>query len=110
LTGSSFSTGFLHGGGRVGLDPVPTRFMPAALFALAPRLHQGLAGDEYPAILQRGETVVPRGGRVDRRPTGGGAVVVNMRIDARQADVAGFQRSAGQIARALGRAIQKEVR
>jgi len=29
---------------------------------VAPRLHGGLAADEFPAILQRGETVIPRGG------------------------------------------------
>ncbi len=109
LTGGSFATGFLHGGGRVGLDPAPMRPMPAALFALAPRLHDGLAWDEYPAILQRGERVIPRNAPTTR-PAAGSPVVVHMRIDARQADVAGFQRSAGQIARTLGRAIQREVR
>lgn len=40
--------------------------VPASLFRSAPRLHNGLAPDEFPAILQRGEEVVPRnraGGR-----------------------------------------------
>ena len=110
LTGGSFSTGFLHGGGRVGIDPVPTRFMPAALFAFAPRLHDGLAWDEYPAILQRGERVIPRSAPTTRPAAGSPVVVHIMRIDARQADVAGFPRSAGQIARTLGRALQREVR
>ena len=36
--------------------------MPALAFAGAPRLHGGLGFDEYPAILQRGEQVIPRGG------------------------------------------------
>ena len=27
----------------------------------APRLHAGLASDEVPAILQKGETVIPKG-------------------------------------------------
>lgn len=38
------------------------RNVPSFLFGGAPRLHNGLAGDEFPAILQKGETVIPRGG------------------------------------------------
>jgi hypothetical protein len=34
--------------------------MPAALWSEAPRLHNGLGPDEYPAILQRGEGVLSR--------------------------------------------------
>ncbi len=33
----------------------------------APRRHQGLRGDEFPAILQSGETVSPRGQGLLRR-------------------------------------------
>ena len=34
--------------------------MPASTFAGAPRLHDGgMAGDEFPAILQQGEMVIP---------------------------------------------------
>ncbi|KKM70301.1 hypothetical protein LCGC14_1442060, partial [marine sediment metagenome] len=51
----------LHSGGIVGQTGA-TRRVPAMAFAGAPRLHGGLAGDEYPAILQRGEQVIPRGG------------------------------------------------
>ncbi len=46
-----------HAGGRIGVDAAPRRALPASLFALAPRLHGGLAADEYPAVLQRGERV-----------------------------------------------------
>ena len=46
----------------VGRDYAPKRQVPAWLFEYAPRLHSGLAADEYPAILQRGEQVIPRGG------------------------------------------------
>jgi len=38
----------------------PHRAMPAWMLASAPRLHNGLAPDEYPAILQRGERVLSR--------------------------------------------------
>jgi hypothetical protein len=50
-----------HSGGIVG-QTAKTRKVPAMAFAGAPRLHGGLSGDEFPAILQRGEQVIPRGG------------------------------------------------
>jgi hypothetical protein len=52
---------FMHGGGIVGSDGA-ARMVNPMLFAGAPRLHSGLSADEYPAILQRGEAVIPRGG------------------------------------------------
>lgn len=54
-------TSFFHEGGVVGVSSVPTRAINPAMFANAPRLHDGLLPDEYPAILQRGETVLPTG-------------------------------------------------
>lgn len=61
---------WLHKGGVVGETPAPMRFVPAAAFAGAPRLHGGLSSDEYPAILQRGETVIPKGdiGKQEQQP------------------------------------------
>jgi len=47
-TGGSVPVEFWHDGGIVGQP-------------LMPRLHNGLAADEFPAILQSGETVLPRG-------------------------------------------------
>ncbi len=52
----------MHRGGIVGnTSPSFTRSVPNWLFANAPRLHSGLRSDEYPAILQRGESVFPKG-------------------------------------------------
>jgi tape measure domain-containing protein len=55
-----------HAGGVVGHTPAPIRGVPYGTFRGAPRLHNGgipgLAADEVPAILQRGEQVIPRGG------------------------------------------------
>jgi hypothetical protein len=51
---------FFHSGGVVGSENAPTKYVPSLLFAGAPRLHDGLASDEYPAILQAGETVIPK--------------------------------------------------
>lgn len=50
-----------HGGGVVGADAFGARTVPSLAFAGAPRLHRGLAADEFPAILQRGETVLTPG-------------------------------------------------
>jgi tape measure domain-containing protein len=49
----------MHGGSRapsyhMGVNP--------GIFNYAPRLHSGLMPDEFPAILQQGEQVIPRGG------------------------------------------------
>ncbi len=50
-----------HTGGVVGVGG-GQRMVPAATFIGAPRLHGGLAADEFPTILQRGESVIPKGG------------------------------------------------
>lgn len=61
--GGVFSSGLLfHGGGTVGgEDRSYYRIVPSAAFAGAPRLHSGLAADEYAAILRRGESVFTAG-------------------------------------------------
>lgn len=46
-----------HGGGRVGSNYTFRGLAPAHLWDTAPRLHEGLAPDEFRAILRRGETV-----------------------------------------------------
>jgi len=53
---------FFHQGGVVGSTNVPRKRVNPLLFMGAPRLHSGLMPGEYPAVLQQGETVVPRGG------------------------------------------------
>jgi hypothetical protein len=57
--------GFAHGGGVAG-GLASGRMVSAAAFAGAPRYHgggvAGVMSDEIPAILQRGETIIPRGG------------------------------------------------
>jgi hypothetical protein len=53
-----------HAGGVVGDGTAPTRYIHPAYFDDAPRYHSGgIAGlmpDEVPAILQRGERIIPR--------------------------------------------------
>jgi TP901 family phage tail tape measure protein/lambda family phage tail tape measure protein len=50
----------MHGGGIVG-GRSSTRWVPSGIFANAPRFHNGLAPDEFPSILQKGEMVIPKG-------------------------------------------------
>ncbi len=64
-----------HTGGRIGYDDIPTGIAPASWFTHAPRLHAGLRSDEFPAILQRGEQVIPKGG-----PRLGGPPKVEVRV------------------------------
>jgi hypothetical protein len=62
----------MHSGGIVGLHGSLRGFVHASYFDDAPRMHggglAGLSHDEVPAILQRGERVIARGG-----DAGGGA-------------------------------------
>jgi hypothetical protein len=61
-----------HSGGMAGIGR--KRNVPAMTFAGAPRLHGGLAADEFPSILQRGEQVIPKGG-------GGGGIAPTIIIN-----------------------------
>jgi hypothetical protein len=60
LGGGATAFGF-HSGGIVGQGGTP-RFVDPQMFLHAPRLHSGLAADEFPAIFQRGERVIPKSG------------------------------------------------
>jgi hypothetical protein len=59
-----------HQGGIVGMSA--RRRVSAAAFLGAPRLHNGLRSDEVPAILQKGEQVIPK------NEVGGGNVTINV--------------------------------
>lgn len=50
----------MHEGGIVGKNASFMRLVPESTFINAPRLHKGLAPDEFPAILQKGEIVLPK--------------------------------------------------
>jgi Tape measure protein len=60
-----------HGGS----DAPMFKFANPAVFMGAPRLHNGLMPDEYPAILQRGERISPKGSMGDR---GGNNVMIKI--------------------------------
>jgi tape measure domain-containing protein len=65
-TGGGFNMGVgvvsgLHGGGVVGSEATFHRSVDMAMFQGAPRFHNGLLPDEFPAILKRGEGVFTEG-------------------------------------------------
>jgi hypothetical protein len=57
--GPTSVAGIWHDGGVVG-DSTRSRSVPSGLFNNAPRLHNGLGANEFPAILERGEQVIPK--------------------------------------------------
>jgi hypothetical protein len=101
----SFIAGLFHEGGMVGASAVPQRRVPALAFAGAPRLHNGwFRPDEYPAILQRGEIVVPK--REARRGFG----AMNVTINVTTPDAESFRASQSQIAVSMARTLQRAQR
>ncbi len=92
----------LHSGGIAG-GAAPTRMVPAATFAGAPRMHSGgwagLRPDEVPAILQRGERVLSRR-EAQSYGSGRGVTITIMARDAES-----FRQSRTQIAADIARAV-----
>jgi lambda family phage tail tape measure protein len=78
-----------HSGGVVGETMAARRSVPAHAFIGAPRLHNGLMPDEFPAILQKGETVIPK----NQKMMGGMNVTFNISTPNPQA----FMDSRGQM-------------
>ncbi len=102
IFGSFFSDIFsslFHDGGVVGASSVSRRAVPAYAFAGAPRLHSGLMPDEFPAILQRGETVLPKNKKMGSSPQ----IVMNITT----ANAQSFMDSQGQIMSRLAGQMQR---
>lgn len=78
-----------HRGGVVGLSNVKSRFVDPSMFKNVVRLHDGLKPDEFPAILQKGEEVLPK----DTRGRSGPQVVMYVQTP----DVGSFKASQGQL-------------
>jgi phage-related minor tail protein len=110
LIGDLFKAFRFHDGGVVGLAGAPA-LAPAAVFARAPRFHDGvfLRPDEIPAILQRGERVLSRHeARRYERGSGMSMPVVNVTIQT--PSPAAFQASRTQVAADLARAVRLGMR
>lgn len=98
LFGNFFKARVAHSGMSPGHEPASSRMVSPALFMNAPRLHDGLKPDEFPAILQKGEGVTPKG-----QKGGGGGNVVYMTVNTPNAD--SFRRSDRQIGRSMKRRL-----
>jgi len=90
LLGGILIPGILHEGGVAGRDGYGHgRAVPSLVFAGARRYHiGGLAGlnpGEVPAILQRGEVVIPKGAR--SAPSGGGSLAVHVTSEVRNGNM-----------------------
>ena len=94
-----------HEGGVVG-ESAPQRHVPAHVFAGAPRYHSGgiagLKADEVPAILQRGEMVLPRG----TKTAAGHEYNFNVTVSG---PAAGNPQLAAQSGRALAQAMRASI-
>lgn len=106
LIGGLLSSVF-HKGGIVGQGGMG-RQVPALAFANAPRFHNGgmpgLRANEVPAILQRGEGVIPKDQM--QRSASGVPIVFNITTP----DAESFRRSEGQITGMLARAVGRGQR
>src|SRR5579885_1062386 len=100
----------LHEGGIVGRAGTPA-LVPAAVFASAPRLHDGafLRPDEVPAILQRGERVLSRE-EARRYERSGGMNVPVVNVTIQTPSPAAFSASRTQVAADLARAVRMGMR
>ena len=105
-----------HKGGVVGETPAPMRLVPSYIFNNAPRLHSGLLPNEFPAILERGEVVIPRlfwneflkqiNTKVDKRTFN---INVNVYVPTRQYDAEQANLSASHIGYKVAEAIKNFV-
>ena len=110
--------GLFHEGGVIGHSAAPARSVDAGLFLTAPRYHTGglagLAPDELPAILKRGEAVLTPeqmralGGSMGRESRAAQPINVVMNIST--PDTNGFRYAQGQIAAEAARAIDRARR
>lgn len=95
-----------HEGGEVG-GSAPQRRVPAYVFASAPRYHTGgvagLKPGEIPAILERGEVVLPKDGTRMGSP-------VNVVMNITTPDASSFRMSQSQITAEAARGIQRAKR
>ena len=100
----SILSSIFHEGGVVGETGVSQRSIPSWLFARAPRFHDGLMPDEFPAILQRGETVLPKNSNWS------GSNPINVVMNISTPDASGFRASQSQIAAEAARNIKRAHR
>lgn len=92
---AALAAGVFHSGLKPGAAPSARRAVPVSTFIRAPRLHSGLRQGEFPAILEDGEEVIPKGESRRMRRAGGGDTF-NFNISGNP-DADGIKRSIPQI-------------
>ena len=90
------STPVMHTGGMVGSPTGSKRSVSPSTFIGAPRFHTGLRADEFPAILQKGEEVIPKD-QVGQARVSSNNVTINVTTP----DANSFRASQRQIARKI---------
>lgn len=101
---SSVMASQMHTGG-IGGQHGSKRSVPASNFIGAPRFHNGLRPNEFPAILERGEGVIPKDEMGQKgKGWGGRGVVINQYIETKDAD--SFRMSRRQVARQTKKAVE----
>lgn len=93
---------YAHSGGIIGQNTFASRNVPSSLFNNAPRYHNGLAPDEFPAILQRGEAVLTKEQQQQRRGGQSNFFQIDVNVQAQK----GASEQDGQN---IGRGISKEL-
>jgi hypothetical protein len=99
----SLLAGIFHEGGTVGKGIQTSRRVPVGVFANAPRFHDGLfmRNDEFPAILQKGEQVIPK--NKSTMPT-------NITINVSTPNAQSFMQNKGQVASAFFNEMARQAR
>ena len=119
LSGGAIGGGTALGGGVSGtggfLSQVVTKhnglgtvskMVPDSYFFNAPRLHDGLAADEYPAILQKGEAVIPKNHSLANTSN----ITVNITQNGDSGNASDAQILAKIVAKAVDEKIQQSFR
>lgn len=93
-----------HGGGVVGVDkPAFVRPMPYIVYADAPRMHQGyFAPGEYPAVLQKGESVLTP---AQMRQVAGAGNAINVEINNYSSERVSAQQTGGGLKVTIGQMV-----
>lgn len=111
---AQFIASFFHGGGVVGGVQSMTRAVSPMLFATAARYHSGgiagLAPDEVPAVLRKGEEVLTESDPRHRANGGaGGSAIGNLNIEVNVSGAGASNTEQQQLGDKLGRAIRATV-
>lgn len=83
-----------------------SKMVPDSYFFNAPRLHDGLAADEYPAILQKGEAVIPKNHSLANTSN----ITVNITQNGDSGNASDAQILAKIVAKAVDEKIQQSFR